>query len=35
MLSWKDENKAMMKNNISYTTFQFIYLELHEHNKYI
>ena len=34
MLSWKDENKAMMKN-ISYTTFQFIYLELHEHNKYI
>ena len=24
-----------MKNNITYTTFQFIYLELHEDNKYI
>lgn len=24
-----------MKNNITYTTFQFIYLELHEDTKYI
>lgn len=35
MLSQKDENKTMMKNNITYITFQFIYLELHEDNKYI